>query len=47
MSEDNKKHKILVIDDEADTVVYLETLLQDNGYDTVSASDGQEGSLGD
>jgi CheY-like chemotaxis protein len=26
-----------------DTVVYLETLLQDNGYQTVSANDGQEG----
>jgi CheY-like chemotaxis protein len=35
--------KILVIDDEMDTVVYLETLLQDNGYQTVSANDGQEG----
>jgi CheY-like chemotaxis protein len=35
--------KILVIDDEMDTVVYLTTLLQDNGYQTVSANDGQEG----
>jgi CheY-like chemotaxis protein len=35
--------KILVIDDEMDTVVYLEALLQDNGYDTISANDGQEG----
>ena len=35
--------KILVIDDEMDTVVYLETLLQDNGYLTVSANNGQEG----
>ena len=35
--------KILVIDDEADTVIYLETLLRDNGYQTVSAYDGQEG----
>ena len=35
--------KILVIDDEADTVVYMETLLRDNGYDTVSASNGEEG----
>jgi CheY-like chemotaxis protein len=43
MSEDKKKPKILVIDDEADTVIYMETLLQDNGYDTISASDGQEG----
>jgi len=42
MSE-SKKMKILVIDDEADTVVYMETLLRDNGYQTVSANDGQEG----
>ncbi len=35
--------KILVIDDEADTVTYLETLLKDNGYDTVSANNGLEG----
>jgi CheY-like chemotaxis protein len=35
--------KILVIDDEADTVTYLETLLRDNGYDTVSANNGIEG----
>lgn len=35
--------KILVIDDEPDVVRYLETLLQDNGYSTVTASDGAEG----
>jgi CheY-like chemotaxis protein len=35
--------KILVIDDEMDTVVYLTTLLEDNGYQTVSATDGQVG----
>jgi CheY-like chemotaxis protein len=43
MSATKKSQKILVIDDEVDTVVYLETLLQDHGYDTVSARDGQEG----
>jgi CheY-like chemotaxis protein len=43
MSENKKGKKILVIDDEADTVIYMETLLQDNGYATVSASNGQEG----
>jgi two-component system phosphate regulon response regulator PhoB len=43
MSESKKAKKILVIDDEVDTVIYMETLLQDNGYETVSASDGQEG----
>ena len=35
--------KILVIDDEPDVVRYLETLLQDNGYATVTAKDGGEG----
>jgi len=35
--------KILVIDDEADTVIYMEALLSDNGYQTVSANDGHEG----
>jgi CheY-like chemotaxis protein len=35
--------KILVVDDEADTVTYLTTLLEDNGYITISANDGEEG----
>lgn len=35
--------KILVIDDEPDVVRYLEMLLQDNGYQTVSAPDGKRG----
>ena len=43
MSENKKGKKILVIDDEVDTVIYMETLLQDNGYETVSANDGVEG----
>ena len=37
------KKTILVLDDEQDVVTYLETLLQDNGYETVSAMDGQKG----
>jgi CheY-like chemotaxis protein len=37
------RKKILVLDDEANVVTYLETLLRDNGYDTVSAGDGREG----
>jgi len=35
--------KVLVIDDEQDQVTYLETLLRDNGYDTISANDGKAG----
>ena len=37
------RKKILVLDDEANVVTYLETLLRDNGYDTVSAANGLEG----
>ena len=37
------KKKILVVDDEPHVVTYLETLLHDNGYETISASDGKEG----
>lgn len=35
--------KILVIDDEQNMVSFLTMLLQDNGYTTVQASDGQQG----
>jgi CheY-like chemotaxis protein len=35
--------KVLVIDDEPDMVTFLTTLLEDNGYETVTASDGDEG----
>jgi CheY-like chemotaxis protein len=38
-----KQKKILIIDDEVDTVTYLETLLRDNGYDTISANNGKAG----
>ena len=41
-SQSDKK-RILVLDDEPNIVAYLETLLRDNGYETVSASDGKEG----
>ena len=37
------RKKILVLDDEPNVVTYLETLLRDNGYDTVSAGNGREG----
>jgi len=35
--------KILIIDDEHSVLTYLETLLQDNGYETVCAENGQTG----
>jgi len=37
------KKKVLILDDEPSVVAYLETLLQDNGYETISARDGKEG----
>ena len=43
MTEPQNGKKILIVDDEPGIVTYLETLLQDNGYETVSASDGQAG----
>jgi len=35
--------RILIIDDEPDMVTYLATLLEDNGYEILTASDGEEG----
>ncbi len=40
--DDNVK-KILVVDDEPDVVKYLCSLLEDNGFSTLVASDGKEG----
>ena len=37
------KKKILTIDDEPDERLYLVTLLEDNGYATDTAEDGNEG----
>ncbi len=34
--------KILVVDDEEDVVRYFKTLLEDNGYQTMTAKDGVE-----
>ena len=39
---DTPKHKILVVDDEPDAVTFLRTLLEDNGFATLSASTGVE-----
>ena len=36
------KKKILIVDDEPDIVSYLEMLLQDQGYDTTTARNGNE-----
>jgi CheY-like chemotaxis protein len=36
------KKKILIVDDEQDILTYLSTLLEDNGYATCLAKDGEE-----
>ena len=36
------KKRILIVDDEPDIVSYLELVLQDQGYETESAGDGNE-----
>ena len=37
-----KQKTILVVEDDADTVTYLSTLLEDAGYSTVAAEDGDD-----
>ncbi len=34
---------VLIVDDEADVTAYLSALLQDNGYNTITAGNGKEG----
>ena len=34
--------RILVVEDEPDMLAYLVALLEDNGYETMTASDGSE-----
>jgi len=36
------KKKILVVDDEQDVLLYLSTLFEDNGFETVTAENGIE-----
>jgi CheY-like chemotaxis protein len=43
VTERSNRRTILVVDDEPHVVVYLEMLLQDQGYATVSAANGREG----
>jgi len=39
----NHGKSILIVDDEEDTRIYFASLLQDNGFDTIEAVDGEEG----
>lgn len=43
MSSSGPAKKILIVDDEPSVVTYLELLLRDNGYETVSAPNGKDG----
>jgi CheY-like chemotaxis protein len=43
MTNTNETRTVLVIDDEPHVVAYLEMLLQDAGYKTISAGDGKVG----
>ena len=43
MTESKAGKKILILEDEESVLTYLQTLLEDNGYDTVTAMDGEEG----
>lgn len=43
MSSSQQAKKILIVDDEPGVVSYLEMLLRDNGYETISAGNGREG----
>ncbi|MDM8537144.1 response regulator [Desulfobacterales bacterium HSG17] len=38
-----RKYKILIIDDEVDVLAYYAALLEDNGYDCLTAESGIEG----
>ena len=38
----NTKPRILVVDDEADTLTFFTALLEDHGYEVVTAANGQE-----
>lgn len=40
---ENTQKKILIVDDEPGLVSYLDSLLQDNGFDTIKAFNGKEG----
>jgi CheY-like chemotaxis protein len=42
MPDARKAKRILIVDDEPDVVSYLEMLLRDGGYETLSAANGQE-----
>ncbi|MFC2132120.1 response regulator [Bacteroidota bacterium] len=38
-----ERKTILIIDDEPDTLTFFSSLLEDNGYNTITAENGEEG----
>ncbi|MBU3917557.1 response regulator [bacterium] len=38
----SRKKKILIVDDEQDVLIYLSTLFEDNGFETITAENGIE-----
>lgn len=41
-AEPRRARRVLVVDDEPDVVSYLEMLLRDSGYETITAADGMD-----
>ncbi len=39
----SKRKKVLIVDDEQDVLIYLSTLFEDNGFNTLTAENGIEG----
>jgi CheY-like chemotaxis protein len=39
------KKKILIVDDDTDFVFYTKTVLEQNGYDVISAGNGNQGNI--
>ncbi len=43
MTPESTPRRILIIDDDADVVTYLETVFRDHGYEPLCAADGEAG----
>ena len=43
VKEDNAKHRIIIVEDDPDMQMFLDTLLQENGFDPIIAGSAAEG----
>jgi len=43
VSSASGKKRVLIVDDEPDVVTFLSSLLEDSGFEVISARDGEEG----